>query len=181
MTRVATQAILEMKLRRLTGLERDKIEAELTELLKTIEELRSILDSKQMMVNGNKRLEKKIVKETIIKFDEDVNQKQIETMNYMFNNKLKNQPIETIDRPFATKPINKIFTSTTKRFFFFILLLIIENNLCKCYIRKAIVYLFIFIYKYSKLIESSLLNFSIKRALLEQRRKEICVDFSDIL
>ena len=89
--------------------------------------------------------------------------------------------LETIERPFANKPINKIFTSTTKRFFFFILLLIIENNLCKCYIRKAIVYLFIFIYKYSKLIESSLLNFSTKRALLEQRRKEICVDFSDIL
>ena len=40
-----------------------------------------------------------LVKETIIKFDEDVNQKQIETMNYMFNNKLKGQPIETIDRP----------------------------------------------------------------------------------
>lgn len=40
-----------------------------------------------------------LVKETIIKFDEDINQKQVETMNYMFNNKLKNQPIETIDRP----------------------------------------------------------------------------------
>ncbi len=40
-----------------------------------------------------------LVKETIIKFDEDVTEKQIETMNYMFNNKLKNQPIETIDRP----------------------------------------------------------------------------------
>ncbi len=40
-----------------------------------------------------------LVKETIIKFDEDINQKQVETMNYMFNNKLKGQPIETIDRP----------------------------------------------------------------------------------
>ncbi len=40
-----------------------------------------------------------MVKETIIKFDEDINQKQVETMNYMFNNKLKGQPIETIDRP----------------------------------------------------------------------------------
>lgn len=40
-----------------------------------------------------------LVKETIIKFDEDINEKQVETMNYMFNNKLKNQPIETIDRP----------------------------------------------------------------------------------
>ena len=40
-----------------------------------------------------------LVKETIIKFDEDVTEKQIETMNYMFNNKLKGQPIEKIDRP----------------------------------------------------------------------------------
>ena len=40
-----------------------------------------------------------LVKETIIKFDEDITQKQVETMNYMFNNKLKGQPIETIDRP----------------------------------------------------------------------------------
>ncbi|MCI8759765.1 MAG: heat-inducible transcription repressor HrcA [Clostridia bacterium] len=40
-----------------------------------------------------------LVKETIIKFDEDINEKQVQTMNYMFNNKLKNQPIQTIDRP----------------------------------------------------------------------------------
>jgi len=40
-----------------------------------------------------------LVKETIIKFDEDIMPKQVETMNYMFNNKLKGQPIETIDRP----------------------------------------------------------------------------------
>ena len=40
-----------------------------------------------------------MVKETIIKFDEDVNDKQVETLNYFFNNKLKGHPIETIDRP----------------------------------------------------------------------------------
>ena len=38
-----TAAILEMRLRRLTGLERDKIESELAELLKEIEELRALL------------------------------------------------------------------------------------------------------------------------------------------
>ncbi len=38
-------AILELKLRRLTGLERDKIEGDLAETLKLIEELRSILGS----------------------------------------------------------------------------------------------------------------------------------------
>ena len=40
-----------------------------------------------------------MVKETIIKFDEDINEKQVETLNYMFNNKLKGQPIERIDKP----------------------------------------------------------------------------------
>lgn len=40
-----------------------------------------------------------MVKETIIKFDEDINEKQVETINYMFNNKLKGEPIDTIDRP----------------------------------------------------------------------------------
>ena len=40
-----------------------------------------------------------MVKETIIKFDEDVTEKQVETINYMFNNKLKGKPIETINQP----------------------------------------------------------------------------------
>ena len=40
-----------------------------------------------------------MVKETIIKFDEDISEKQVETLNYMFNNKLKGQPIERIDKP----------------------------------------------------------------------------------
>ena len=30
-----------------------------------------------------------LVKETIIKFDEDITAKQVETINYMFNKKLK--------------------------------------------------------------------------------------------
>ena len=40
-----------------------------------------------------------MIKETIIKFNEDITQKQVETVNYIFNNKLKGQPIETINRP----------------------------------------------------------------------------------
>ncbi len=43
-------AILEMKLRRLTGLERDKIEEELKELLELIAELKSILASEQKVL-----------------------------------------------------------------------------------------------------------------------------------
>lgn len=42
---IQSDAILEMKLRRLTGLERDKIENELNDLLKLIDELRAILSS----------------------------------------------------------------------------------------------------------------------------------------
>ena len=51
LTEIQAQAILEMKLRRLTGLERDKIEAELAELMKEIEELRSILASEAKVLN----------------------------------------------------------------------------------------------------------------------------------
>lgn len=47
---IQANAILEMKLRRLTGLERDKIENELAELLKTIEEYRSILASEEKVL-----------------------------------------------------------------------------------------------------------------------------------
>lgn len=48
---IQTDAILELKLRRLTGLERDKIENELHDLLLTIEELKSILSSNEKVLN----------------------------------------------------------------------------------------------------------------------------------
>ncbi len=51
LTEVQAQAILEMRLRRLTGLERDKIDAELEALLKEIDELRSILASEEKVLN----------------------------------------------------------------------------------------------------------------------------------
>ena len=51
LTEVQSDAILELKLRRLTGLERDKIENELAELLKTIEELKAILADTQKILN----------------------------------------------------------------------------------------------------------------------------------
>ncbi len=59
LTEIQANAILEMKLRRLTGLERDKIENELNDLLKTIEELRAILasDQKVLEVIKNELLE----------------------------------------------------------------------------------------------------------------------------
>ncbi len=45
LTEIQAQAILEMKLRRLTGLEREKIESELKELLELIDSLKAILAS----------------------------------------------------------------------------------------------------------------------------------------
>ncbi len=50
LTEIQANAILEMKLRRLTGLEREKIENELAELLKTIEELKAILASDEKVL-----------------------------------------------------------------------------------------------------------------------------------
>jgi DNA gyrase subunit A len=46
-TEIQSKAILEMKLRRLTGLEREKIEEEYNQLLETINDLKSILNSSE--------------------------------------------------------------------------------------------------------------------------------------
>jgi DNA gyrase subunit A len=50
-----TNAILELRLYQLTGLERDKIEAEYLELIKLIEELRSILESEAKLLASSRR------------------------------------------------------------------------------------------------------------------------------
>jgi len=49
-TQIQAQAILDMQLQRLTGLERQKIVDELVELLKTIERLRAILSSDELLM-----------------------------------------------------------------------------------------------------------------------------------
>ncbi len=50
LTDIQAQAILDMRLRRLTGLERDKLEAEYKELIKKIEYLRSVLADEKMVL-----------------------------------------------------------------------------------------------------------------------------------
>ncbi len=50
LSEMQTKAILEMRLQRLTGLEREKIQNEYAELIKTIEYLRSILASKELQM-----------------------------------------------------------------------------------------------------------------------------------
>lgn len=56
------RAILDMTLRRLTGLERDKIKDEYAELMKTIEYLKSVLD--------NEELRMKIIKDELVEINE---------------------------------------------------------------------------------------------------------------
>ena len=51
LTEIQTKNILDMRLKRLTGLERGKIESELNNLLKEIDELRSILASNEKVMN----------------------------------------------------------------------------------------------------------------------------------
>ena len=50
LSQIQSQAILDMQLQRLTGLERQKILDELAELLKPIERLRAILGSEQLLM-----------------------------------------------------------------------------------------------------------------------------------
>src|SRR5262245_63491215 len=50
LTQIQAQAILDMQLQRLTGLERQKILDELADLLKTIERLRAILASERLLM-----------------------------------------------------------------------------------------------------------------------------------
>ena len=52
LTRLQAQAILDMQLQRLTGLEQQKIVDELTELLRTIEQLRSVLGSDTLLLEN---------------------------------------------------------------------------------------------------------------------------------
>ena len=50
LSEIQAQAILDMRLQRLTGLERDKIEKEYQELLETIEKLKTILESRDIQM-----------------------------------------------------------------------------------------------------------------------------------
>ncbi len=68
LSEIQAEAILEMRLRRLTGLERSKIEEELEELLKLIQELRSILSSEEKVLS--------IIKEELLEIKEKYGDKR---------------------------------------------------------------------------------------------------------
>ena len=40
-----------------------------------------------------------LVKETIIKFDEDITESQVDTLNNLFNTRLRGKPLSKIDKP----------------------------------------------------------------------------------
>lgn len=52
-----------------------------------------------------------LIKETIIKFDEDITQEQVDTLTHLFNNKLKGKPIEMIDKPLEEYIFNELHYS----------------------------------------------------------------------
>ena len=63
-----------------------------------IEEVKFVLLGKRMLM-AIILTDTGIIKETIIKFDEDISEEQVETLTFIFNNKLKGKPLEEIDRP----------------------------------------------------------------------------------
>ena len=66
--------------------------------LQNIEEVKFVLLGKRMLM-AIILTDTGIIKETIIKFDEDISEEQVETLTFIFNNKLKGKPLEEIDRP----------------------------------------------------------------------------------
>ncbi len=49
-----------------------------------------------------------LVKETIIKYDEDITNSQVETLNNLFNSKLKGKPLSKIDKPMEEYILSEI-------------------------------------------------------------------------
>ncbi len=48
------------------------------------------------------------IKETIIKFDQDITESQVSNLNILFNNKLRGMPLEKIDEPFEQYIMNEM-------------------------------------------------------------------------
>jgi DNA gyrase subunit A len=84
LSQLQSQAILDMQLQRLTGLERQKILDELVELMKTIERLRAILSSEpllmQLVVNELKAVREKFGDERRTEIIEDTGELRIEDL-----------------------------------------------------------------------------------------------------
>ena len=66
--------------------------------LQNIEEVKFVLLGTRMLM-AVILTDTGMIKETIIKFDEDITEEQVNTLNFIFNNKLKGKPLEAIDKP----------------------------------------------------------------------------------
>lgn len=66
--------------------------------MQNIEEIKFVLLGTRMLM-AVILTDSGIIKETIIKFDEDITNEQVDTLNFIFNNKLKGKPLEEIDKP----------------------------------------------------------------------------------
>lgn len=74
LTEIQAKAIVEMRLRQLTGLEQDKLRAEYEELVKTIEDLKDILDKKERRMT--------IIKEELLEVKEKYGDNRLSEINY---------------------------------------------------------------------------------------------------
>ncbi len=66
--------------------------------LQNIEEVKFVLLGNRMLM-AIILTDTGLIKETIIKFDEDITEEQVEILSFIFNNKLKGKPLEEIDKP----------------------------------------------------------------------------------
>ena len=78
--------------------------------LQNIEEVKFVLLGKRMLM-AIILTDTGLIKETIIKFDEDVTEEQIDTLSYIFNNKLKGMPLDSIDTSIEEYIVSEMSTS----------------------------------------------------------------------
>lgn len=100
LTKVATETLSEIT-HYTTVAVGPKNEVQLIEEIKFV-----LLGSKMMMVVIV--TDRGLIKETIIKFDEDISENQIETLNSLFNNRLKGKPLSKIDKPMEEYIISEL-------------------------------------------------------------------------
>lgn len=110
LTKIQSEAILEMRLRRLTGLEREKIEEELSELLKLIASLQELLNDTQKIMN--------LIKEELLEIrdkygDERRTEIDMTSIDYIEDESLI--PVEDIVVTMTNKGYIKRITSETYR------------------------------------------------------------------
>lgn len=66
--------------------------------MQNIEEIKFVLLGSRMLM-AVILTDTGVIKETIIKFNQDITDEQVETLNFIFNNKLKGKPLDSIDKP----------------------------------------------------------------------------------